>query len=368
MTGTTKIAVGLSGGVDSSVAAALLLEQGHTVLGLTMKIWSGDFSIRAGAKEACFGPDEAEEVAACEKLCRQLGIEYRAIDLAAEYEMRVLEYFRREYLSGRTPNPCIICNNEMKFGFLTEAAHSLGLDFEYFATGHYARLARDSAGTFRLRAALDPNKDQSYFLYRLSPERLSRVLFPLGDLAKNQVRDIARSLGLEAAEKPESQDFIAGGDYSPLFADRSPPSGDIVDAEGRVLGRHRGLPFYTIGQRRGIGLGAQAEAGGGDSEPLYVIALDAERNRVVVGPNRGLFADGLVASDFRVYAKPEDGKPPYRGFAKIRQNHKAGSLRLIEPGEGRKLPDRFRREPEGPRARPIGGHLRRRGLRPRRAD
>ncbi len=121
MTGTTKIAVGLSGGVDSSVAAALLLEQGHTVLGITMKIWSGDFSIRAGAKGACFGPDEAEEVAACEKLCRQLGIEYRAIDLAAEYEMRVLEYFRREYLSGRTPNPCIICNNEMKFGFLTEA-------------------------------------------------------------------------------------------------------------------------------------------------------------------------------------------------------------------------------------------------------
>jgi tRNA-uridine 2-sulfurtransferase len=323
MNAQKTVAVGLSGGVDSTVAAAMLVEQGYSVLGLTMKIWSGSVSVPSGAKEACYGPDEAEGIAACELICQTLGIEYRAIDLSAEYEERVLEYFRREYLAGRTPNPCIICNSELKFGFLIERAHALGLNFEYFATGHYARIAHDGSGHARLRAALDPAKDQSYFLYRLGPERLSRVLFPLGDLKKSQVRDVARRLGLEVADKPESQDFIAGGDYSPLFADQVPKVGNIVDAEGRILGVHRGLPYYTVGQRRGLGIGAMAAAGNGDPEPLYVVALDPEKNRVIVGPNRGLFADGLLASDFRYYAKEEGRIPPYRGFAKIRQNHES---------------------------------------------
>jgi tRNA-specific 2-thiouridylase len=316
-----KIAVGLSGGVDSSVAAALLVEQGYEVLGITMKIWSGSIAVPEGAKQACYGPDEAEDVAACESLCSALGIRYMAIDLTAEYEERVIEYFRREYLAGRTPNPCIVCNSELKFGFLIERAQELGLDFELFATGHYARIAIDAEGRARLRTASDEAKDQSYFLYRLGPEALSRVLFPLGELTKSEVRGEARRFGLEAAEKDESQDFIAGGDYSPLFADDPPEGGEIVDAEGRVLGRHRGLPYYTIGQRRGLGIGAGA-IGAGDAEPLYVVGLDPGRNRVIVGPNRGLFADGLVASDFRYYST---GRPetPRRGFAKIRQNHRA---------------------------------------------
>jgi tRNA-specific 2-thiouridylase len=316
-----KVAVGLSGGVDSAVAAAILARQGYEVLGITMKIWSGAVSVPNGAKQGCYGPDEAEDVAACEKLCAGLGIEYRAIDLCAEYEEKVLDYFRREYLAGRTPNPCIICNSELKFGFLIEKAQALGLDFDHFATGHYARISIDDKGTPHLRSALDTAKDQSYFLYRLGPEILSSVLFPLGDLTKSQVREIARGLGLEAAEKPESQDFIAGGDYSPLFAESPPESGDIVDIEGRVLGRHRGLPYYTIGQRRGLGIGAGAE-GGGEAEPLYVIALDPGKNRVIVGPNSGLFADGLVASDFRLYARRDEGLRPRRGIAKIRQNHR----------------------------------------------
>ncbi len=307
------IAVGLSGGVDSAVAAALLVEQGYSVLGLTMKIWSGAIPVPAGAKEACYGPDEAEDVVACESLCHKLGIEYRAIDLSREYEEKVLDYFRQEYLSGRTPNPCVVCNSKIKFGFLIERAHELGLDFEYFATGHYARIAQHDSGRPLLRVALDIAKDQSYFLYRLDPDRLSRVLFPLGDMTKSQVREIARRLGLDVAEKAESQDFIAGGDYSPLFADQAPEGGDMVDAEGRVLGAHRGLPYYTIGQRRGLGISS--------TEPLYVIALDRERNRVVVGPNLGLFADGLLASDFLYHAKAEGVDPPFRGFAKIRQNH-----------------------------------------------
>jgi tRNA-uridine 2-sulfurtransferase len=329
-----KVAVGLSGGVDSAVAAALLLEQGFEVLGITMKIWSGAISVPEGAKQACYGPDEAEDVAACEKLCASLGIRYLAIDLTKEYEAVVLDYFRREYRAGRTPNPCVICNSELKFGFLIEKAQALGLDFELFATGHYARISEDTRGYPRLRTALDAAKDQSYFLYRLGPELLSHVLFPLGGLAKPQVRDFARRLGLEAAEKPESQDFIAGGDYSPLFAAMPPEAGDIVDGEGRVLGRHRGLPYYTIGQRRGLGIGAGAATGGdlvGDAEALYVIALDPVKNRVIVGSNLGLFADGLIASDFRLYA-PDSGAFPWRGFAKIRRNHRPVACSFA-PGE-----------------------------------
>jgi len=330
----SKVAVGLSGGVDSAVAAALLIEQGHEVLGITMKIWSGAISVPEGAKQACYGPDEAEDVAACERLCSSLGIRYFAIDLTKEYEARVIEYFRREYIAGRTPNPCIICNSELKFGFLVERAQALGLDFDFFATGHYARISTDAQGRPRLRTAHDAAKDQSYFLYRLSQNVLSRVLFPLGELTKGQVRDIARRLGLDLAEKPESQDFIAGGDYSPLFADIPPESGDIVDVEGRVLGRHKGLPFYTIGQRKGLGLGAGPGAGmepGCDAEALYVVALDPEKNRVIVGPNRGLFADGLLASDFRLYSTNTDAFPR-RGLAKIRQNHRPVPC-TFEPGE-----------------------------------
>lgn len=342
-----RAAVGLSGGVDSAVAAALLVKQGYEVVGLTMKIWSGSIALPEGAKQACYGPDEAEDILACEKLCAGLGIEYLTIDLSKEYEARVLEYFRREYRAGRTPNPCIVCNSELKFGFLVERAQGIGIDFDYFATGHYARIVADAQGRGRLRAALDPAKDQSYFLYRLGPEILARVLFPLGELRKPEVRDIARSLGLELADKPESQDFVAGGDYSPLFADKPPESGDIVDSEGRVLGRHRGLPYYTIGQRRGLGIGADAESGAG-AEPLYVLALDPEGNRVIVGPNRGLFAEGLRASGFRFYglagtvsaaagtktglaAEPGSGTS-FRGLAKIRQNHRPVPC-SFEPGE-----------------------------------
>jgi tRNA-specific 2-thiouridylase len=329
MSAKNKVAVGLSGGVDSAVAAALLVEQGYEVLGITMKIWNGAISVPEGAKQACYGPDEAEDVAACERLCAQLGIKYRTIDLCAEYETKVLDYFRGEYLAGRTPNPCIVCNSELKFGFLVERAQALGLDFTHFATGHYARISRDEPDNPRLRVALDAAKDQSYFLYRLGSEVLSRVIFPLGELTKGQVRDLARRLGLDLAEKPESQDFIAGGDYSSLFAGSPPENGDIVDAEGRILGRHHGLPYYTIGQRRGLGIGASAGEGGA-AEPLYVIAIDPENNRVVVGPNRGLFADGLLASDFRLYV-PVGGALPLRGLAKIRQNHRAVPC-AFEPG------------------------------------
>ena len=285
-----------------------------------MKIWSGSISLPAGVnKQACFGPDEAMDIETCARLCKELDIEYRVIDLSTEYETYVLGYFRKEYLAGRTPNPCIMCNSELKFGFLIQRAEAQGLHFDYFATGHYARVSVDRDGQARLRSALDPAKDQSYFLYRLGPDKLSKILFPLGELTKSQVRDIARELRLEVADKAESQDFIAGGDYSPLFEGRKVEAGDIVDTEGRILGRHRGLPYYTIGQRRGLGISLPGLEGG-EPEPFYVLALDPERNRVVVGPNRGLFAHGLLASEFVSYERA--GSAPRHCLAKIRQNHK----------------------------------------------
>ncbi|MDA8426914.1 MAG: tRNA 2-thiouridine(34) synthase MnmA [Treponema sp.] len=328
MTVSRRFAVGLSGGVDSAVAAALLLKEGHEVVGLTMKIWSGALKVQESVRHACYGPGEEEDIAACERLCAKLGIPYRVIDLAAEYESRVVDYFRAEYLRGRTPNPCVVCNRELKFGFLLERARRAGLDFDYFATGHYARI-EERGGVRHLRAALDPAKDQSYFLYRLPSKLLESVRFPLGSLTKDEVRSTARALGLELADKPESQDFVAGGDYAPLFADSAPSPGDIVDASGRVLGRHRGLPYYTIGQRRGLGISLGAD-------PLYVLRIDAENNRIVVGPGTGLFAEALRASDF--FLQNPAGLPaPFRALAKIRQNHRPVPCLAEVSGEGARI-------------------------------
>lgn len=328
MTVSHKIAVGLSGGVDSAVAAALLIKEGNEILGLTMKIWSGALKVQEGARHACYGPGEEEDIAACTRLCAQLGVPYRVIDLAAEYESRVVDYFRGEYLRGRTPNPCVVCNRELKFGFLIQRAKDAGLDFEFFATGHYARI-EERGGKRWLRAALDPAKDQSYFLYRLPSTLLERLRFPLGSLTKDEVRAVARGLGLEVADKPESQDFIAGGDYGPLFADSPPSPGDIVDSSGRVLGRHRGLQYYTVGQRRGLGLSL-------GTEPLYVLRIEAETNRIVVGPGEGLFAESLLALDFYLQ-DPGMGSENFRALAKIRQNHKPMPCLVQASGESARV-------------------------------
>lgn len=313
MNRTTTVAVGLSGGVDSSLAAALLKDAGYKVIGLTMKIWRGAYKIQEGLKHACFGPGEEEDIEACERLASKLGIEYRVIDLSEEYEKHVIEYFRKEYLEGRTPNPCIVCNRELKFGFLTDRARDAGLEFDFFATGHYARKEVRNGVTF-LKKAVDAAKDQTYFLYGLESSRLEKILFPLGEMTKEEVRSLARAHALEVAEKPESQDFVAGGDYAPLFEGEAPIPGDIVETSGNILGRHRGLPYYTIGQRRGIGLSTGSTA-------LYVLALDSENNRVVVGPNSGLFSSGLRSDSFR-FQDPCMGGEGIRGLAKIRQNHK----------------------------------------------
>jgi tRNA-uridine 2-sulfurtransferase len=269
-----RVAVGLSGGVDSAVAALLLLRDGHQVSGVLMKLWPGP-EAEAPVKSACYGPDEAGDIRAATEVSAVLGIPLRVLDCARDYEDLVLRYFRDGYAAGQTPNPCVRCNQLVKFGVLPEVARASGLSFERFATGHYARVERDERlGRFLLKRAADRSKDQSYFLYRLGQEQLASVLFPLGGLAKSRVREMAREAGLPVHGRKESQDFY-GGDLGDIVGPGG-GEGDIVDGDGRVLGRHRGVRHYTVGQRKGLGIAWPV--------PLYVIGIDAAANRLVVGP------------------------------------------------------------------------------------
>ena len=320
-----KVAVGLSGGVDSSVAAALLKKDGHDVIGITMEIFDGSITVKESHKHACYGPGEKEDVEKAASVCRKLGIPFQAIDLRAEYRRYVLDYFRDEYLGGRTPNPCVVCNKKLKFGFLLEKAKEAGLRFEAFATGHYAEIV-EIDGRPQLKKASDRSKDQTYFLYTLTPEDLSCTLFPLGGLKKEKVRELARSLGLDTAGDPESQDFIAGGDYGALFTKDEIKEGDIVDEKGDILGKHRGIVHYTIGQRRGLGIAAR--------QPLYVVKIDAETNRILVGGKEKSFSKGLIATDLNLLAVVRLDRP-YKVNAKIRLNHRETPATIFPLEEGK---------------------------------
>ncbi len=317
------MAVGLSGGVDSSVAAALVAEMGYEVLGLTMEIWDGGVSLREAGRHACYGPGEKEDVETAERVCRKLGIPFHVVDLKQEYRNYVIHYFRREYLEGRTPNPCVVCNQKLKFGFLLEKARAGGVDFDYFATGHYARAAKRGE-RFVLQRALDRAKDQTYFLYGLSQQQLSRILLPLGTYTKQQVRQMARTLNLETAERGESQDFMAGGDYLPLFSDEELKEGEIVDPSGNVLGKHRGIMRYTIGQRRGLGIAS--------SKPFYVIRIDAQNNRVVVS-HKEPFSQGVLVTDLNLIAF-DAIEQPQQVEAKIRLQHRGAPATVFPPENG----------------------------------
>ena len=282
-----KVAVGMSGGVDSSVAALILLRAGHEVSGVLMKLWPGP-EAPAPVKSACYGPDEAGDIRAAEDVCARLGIRLRIVDCSRDYEEIVLRYVREGYAAGTTPNPCVRCNQLVKFGLLPEIARASGLSFDRFATGHYARVEWDEPrGRFLLKRAPDAAKDQSYFLYRLGQAQLAAVLFPLGKLTKARVRDIAREADLPVHDRKESQDFY-GGDLGDIVGPGA-GDGDIVDRDGRVLGRHRGVPHYTIGQRKGLGIASPV--------PLYVIGIDAARNRLVVGPESETLRRSAVVHD-----------------------------------------------------------------------
>ncbi|MBI4773827.1 MAG: tRNA 2-thiouridine(34) synthase MnmA [Deltaproteobacteria bacterium] len=326
----TRVAVGLSGGVDSSVAAALLPREGYDVLGLTMEIFDGAGAPGGGERHSCYGAGEKEDVESASTICEQLRIPFHTIDLRKEYREHVIDYFKKEYLAGRTPNPCVVCNRELKFGFLLRKAEESGVDFDYFATGHYARLVH-KGGRFLLKKSADPLKDQTYFLYTLTNEQLSRTLFPVGAYTKQDVKEIARSLNFQSVHRPESQDFIAGDGYSSLFGQHEVKIGDIVDEKGNILGRHRGIIYYTVGQRRGLGVPFH--------QPLYVLKIDAERNRIVVGLKEALFAEGLIATDIRLFAVDELDRP-YKVKAKIRLNHKETAA-TVAPYELGKVLIRF---------------------------
>ncbi len=282
-----KVLVGLSGGVDSAVTAALLKEAGHSVTGIIMSIWDGPARETEG-KNACYGPDEWEDLEAAENIASLLEIPLHVVPLAKDYENTVLRHFRDEYAEGRTPNPCIICNAKLKFGSLLEAARSSQIPFDRFATGHYARVTHDPAtGRYALLEAVDKKKDQTYFLHRLEQKVLASLLFPLGELTKERVRELARGWNLPVHDKEESKGFYAG-DYRELlpFEDREGP---IVDTEGNQLGTHRGLWNYTIGQRKGLNLGLP------QGTSLFVVRLDKENNRVVVGGKEHLYKREFIA-------------------------------------------------------------------------
>jgi len=302
-----KIVVGMSGGVDSSVAALLLLRAGHEITGVVMKLWAGPED-PAAAKKACYGPDEAGDILAAADVCARLGIALHVIDCSGDYERLVLRDLRDGYAAGTTPNPCVRCNPLIKFGVLPEAAREAGLAFDRFATGHYARVERDGGlGRWLLKRAADTAKDQSYFLYRLRQSQLAEAVFPLGGLTKAEVRAAAREAGLPVHDRKESQDFY-GGDLSELIGP-GPGDGDIIDREGRVLGRHRGACHYTVGQRKGLGIAWPV--------PLYVISIDAPGNRLIVGPENETLGRSAVVRDC-VWGPFEALTGPARVQAKVR--------------------------------------------------
>lgn len=318
-----NIVVAMSGGVDSSVAAAILKEQGHRVTGVTMKIWGGPPSAE-GPRHACYGPGEDVDVRDAASVAEALGIKLHVLDLSAEYKSGILDYCQAEYLSGRTPNPCSRCNPMIKFGALASRLTERGIDFDFFATGHYARVEYSDTRRRRvLRKARDLAKDQSYFLALLSLGQIERSLFPLGEYSKPQVRAMAVRFGLPVAEKPDSQDFVAGG-YRSLVAPGNP--GPILDRRGRKLGEHRGMANHTIGQRKGLGVAG--------ARPLYVIELDPEANAVIVGDHSEACRDSCVASNLNWIAIDGlDGS--MRAKARIRYHHREADSVLSPIGSNR---------------------------------
>jgi tRNA-specific 2-thiouridylase len=281
-----RVLVGMSGGVDSSVAGYLLRERGYDVVGVTMKVWPQDCISRA--EDKCCGP---QAVADARAVAHSLGIPHYVVDEADQFERTVIQYFASEYQAGRTPNPCVMCNEKLKFGNLWTKAEALGCD--YIATGHYAIIEHDQLGRAILRKGVDPKKDQSYFLFSLRQSQLQRALTPLGRMSKPEIRRIARTLGLKVADKADSQEicFVPGNDYKAFLRSHLGENefhrGAIYDTRGNFLGDHDGIELFTIGQRKGLP--------GGSARPRYVIDIDPANNRVIVGD-----AEDLICQEFEI--------------------------------------------------------------------
>lgn len=335
-----KVLVAMSGGVDSSYVAALMKQQGHDVTGVTLKVWQDRIggllttkadevcATDAGGKKTCCGTEDLKDAGS---VGRTMGFPHYVLDYEERFKAEVIDTFVQAYLDGRTPNPCVACNDKVKFDPLLKTALSLGCD--KLATGHYARLSTDADGRVRLMRGRDPRKDQTYFLYRLTQPQLQVLLFPLGEMEKSDVRQASAELGLVTAAKRESMDicFVPKGDYGEVLKSLAPQAvrpGIIVDESGRELGKHEGLAFFTIGQRRGVGVAA--------GEPLYVTRLDRQRNEVVLGPEASLLSKHAVLQQASFTSQPAlEPNAPFRCKLKIRSSHVGADALLTPLGNGR---------------------------------
>lgn len=317
----------MSGGVDSSITAALLKEQGYDVIGVTMEIWPITKDMEERTPQSCCSLTAVEDA---RRVANQLGIPYYVMNFRDVFEKEVIDYFCTEYLQGRTPNPCIVCNHRIKFSALLERA--LQLDVDYVASGHYAKIVySEKSGRYLLKKAEDKFKDQSYSLYGLTQQQLRHILFPLGEYKKAETRTLAEKLGLSVANKPDSQEicFIPDNNYKQFLKERIPNKilpGPIIDQTGKIIGSHEGIPFYTIGQRKGLGLS--------NPEPMYVTEIEQKRNAVVVGTNRFVYSSGLIAGKLN-FILFEHLEAPLQITAKIRYGTKEEQAIIYPFTEGK---------------------------------